>query len=1775
MEIAKSSKPSDQPRTFIQGRRILLFFLFLFSINSSAQTFPVQISTQLIPPFSGYISDYGAPGNQNFRILLLFTDFSRPTYDVKLKIKIEGQGILIQSSSWYFSGPFTLEPGVPSMLSGSDLSDLLNENHLDCSGITRQQYDQTKVLPEGFYTITVTAFDFANPIPILVSNEGSSQAWMVLNDPPYLNLPFCGTSVPPTPPQQISFSWTAMNLAAPSSALGSEYIFELWEIFPANQSPGNIVASTQPLYSYTTSQTFLNYGILEPPLTVGREYVWRVHAHDLENRELFRNNGYSELCTFSYGTNLDLLGNLAQIHLNAQALTSRQARCWWDSLEIYSQYRIQFRKVNTPNWFPFLTDHAALRIPDLEANTNYEAEVIGILPNGQEGPLSNIATWHTPAKPIFNCGESSPPPSQQNFHPLTQANTGMIWEIGQFEMQVTSLNGNANPAGWYSGLGKVVMPLGWTIACSFNGIQVGEDHVVYSGEVVGITDGINVWMTQYNNSGNVAPEIETNSQIDSPDDIIVNELEGEIIIDGNTYSYDPQEGTAIEDQDGSLWIVTTDGNVIYGGETGHVFNPIPPTTINTTYGTADFSKASVQLYGFDAFQVQAWRGHYDDVTDLKDNSQVPVSWKSVQAKKYDVVKVLLSPLQGISIDSIFFYTPAGTIYAAHGSGNEKTIYLVGGQNKDRQDLYAGFYSSNHTIINIGKINIVSFEKVEKKIWLVPLSSSLATAPIISQGISTQLKQTLDSIYAGGVIEWNVEVASKNLIPTNWDKNHDSKLDAHSAGLSRYSDEMSSVNSALKYESYYSPNDYFILISTIVSDSTWAELQGEMPRGKNIGYVFTDPNDPKFKRIVAHEIGHGGFALEHSFDGNAPAPKGTTDNLLDYNNGNTLAQWQWAWMHNPSGWTGLDDDDQGVSVKVDMRELLPFINADSSSFTFYSPAGLPITLPKDNLSNVVFSYGDEYNGASCGNNYNYSENPVGSLHSFTLNEKKYICFSSCSSNQFQGYRIGTTNYSDTISHSINPGAGIIGYPCVDNGQIVFVVAKQTFPTITNIPSSNYSASGAIQDHIIQPNFLLESNSTTTEIDALIYPPYSTDAENYLLSNLQAASCGSGLSSYVLMYAFQINKYPEVYNCCIKNAEITSQNQNPYVSLIPLPNAYQSIAPSTPLEQMEQQVNELQENTRLKFHFIDEKRKHINDELLSITSPKAMGDSLNGAMENYTCIWNILYAKTRIHAIQILCQSNVNGDWFGAGNNYEDIVNSLLCFSNDPMQQDSLLNSLRENNNELLQLLWSKLDLDGLDNFVNTITGWIASRATNRPSFQSIHDEAYIGNQNSNSNLIPRYFEFYNWATEFNSEDYRFITNNHWVNGSPNIYLETFYDPDEDDNQPGGSLNTTLDAFDWVAIYIGDDIPSLGLKEHQSLVVPMIWAKWLSTRIQTNDVSHSLELIGNVVLFLATDAVGNALFGGLFTSAEVGVSLSAKFVGQDIKAFVLKNATESEIASAELGTDGKWIFSDLKWCQPTDYDAKVIGKIENCQFKNKIEELVSGDLEVLAKGGEVVVREVIPYEAVFNSQYISTLNGFSDNLPAILAEENISMQTYLNMELKAAADLSPSELAIMNRIRDRIPDPSINTLMVKCVHPSDIPKYLSGQYPTVGGFVSTAADVKHLHTAEELFEGIRLDYNNSLYTGNEDFIAEIRFNTLNIDQLEIPIGQNYLTQHNLSYPCTGTGITSGMNGTLGCPEWNLKTYVEMENGAEMWLIDKQGNQTLYAVFNKSLRKFVLVK
>ena len=104
-------------------------------------------------------------------------------------------------------------------------------NFLDILGNYKAQYELRKVLPEGFYSVCITAYDYSNPNNIKVSNESCAYGMMILSDPPYLNIPGCGASLSVTNPQQITFNWTPINQVSPNSALQTDYVLELFEVY--------------------------------------------------------------------------------------------------------------------------------------------------------------------------------------------------------------------------------------------------------------------------------------------------------------------------------------------------------------------------------------------------------------------------------------------------------------------------------------------------------------------------------------------------------------------------------------------------------------------------------------------------------------------------------------------------------------------------------------------------------------------------------------------------------------------------------------------------------------------------------------------------------------------------------------------------------------------------------------------------------------------------------------------------------------------------------------------------------------------------------------------------------------------------------------------------------------------------------------------------------------------------------------------------------------------------------------------------------------------------------------------------------------------------------------------------------------------------------------------------------------------------------------------------------------------------------------------------------
>ena len=111
-----------------------------------------------------------------------------------------------------------------------------------------------------------------------------------------------------------------------------------------------------------------------------------------------------------------------------------------------------------------------------------------------------------------------------------------------------------------------------------------------------------------------------------------------------------------------------------------------------------------------------------------------------------------------------------------------------------------------------------------------------------------------------------------------------------------------------------------------------KLAGDKPRGKQFGYLFGGVD----ARLIAHELGHGIFTLQHSFDNNygGGSSQGRTANLMDYARGVDLGAFQWSVMANPAPLTWFDSEEDGMALSnTDKKATRQIIETLRFGYTF--------------------------------------------------------------------------------------------------------------------------------------------------------------------------------------------------------------------------------------------------------------------------------------------------------------------------------------------------------------------------------------------------------------------------------------------------------------------------------------------------------------------------------------------------------------------------------------------------------------------------------------------------------------------------------------------------------------------------------------------------------------------------------------------------------------------------------------------------------------------------
>jgi TANFOR domain-containing protein len=943
---------------------------------SEGQVFPVQSTVQLTPPYSLYLSDYAAPGFERLRVTAFLIDATRPELNVRFRLRIEGNGIKIETKPEFLPPPVTLLGGVPLQLISSDLATYFDPRNLNFTGITQREYEQRGALPEGLYQFCFEVIEYNRGVKI--SNTGCAVAWLLLNDPPIVNLPRDNEKIRIQDPQQVIFQWTPRHRGSPNSAFNAEYDFKLVEVWPSTRNPNDAILTSPVIFQTTTSETTLIYGPAETPLEPGRRYAFQIRARAYAGADevsLFKNNGFSQVYTFVYGDACLVPQNIVTSDIGTTRFSVN-----FDATPNQTNYTLRYRlspvalakgdlsssakeaplssaKATESAWYSTTSLTPNLTINSLQPNTPYEFQVnagCGTF-TSDYSLLTNVTTKDNPGIQ-YSCGVPLTPFNLDPSQLVNSLKVGDVIKAGDFDVILSKVSGSN---GTFSGEGVIEVSYfnRAKVKAEFTNINVSNEMRMVNGYmnvtgagvevipagVMDLMDNLDEALAQADKAlkeyeANLPQQFDENAAVTStlitvPGTATVTPGSNGsvVIVDGSGKRTEVPAGTtaSVVDSSGKGYIIDSKGKV-------HTTTAaIATAAARREYNLKlKFAAAQDQKFGFDAKRYDPIASTYTKVEDQY------LSWKSVATGQMDKV---IATLEGSGIDKskIRFELNGAVVNSQWSSVNgssssvtndqstndqkndQSTIGILGAGDGVESELIA-LYDAQAPVTNdnspvtktqvLGKLSVITYDQIVKDLVIVPVNGNKYP---YSEDV---LRAQLNKIYGQAVVKWNITFASNFDVP-----GIDPFDDGGSGLLSNYSPDMRKVVNA--YKANLQPNTYYLFLVKNPKSST---LAGFMPRGKECGFIFVDKNgsEEAIVRTIAHELGHGAFTLQHPFadEKYTMKPQGSTNNLMDYTlSGTALYKYQWDRMRYPEIVMGLFEDDDAGKYVLPEAYLISFYN----------------------------------------------------------------------------------------------------------------------------------------------------------------------------------------------------------------------------------------------------------------------------------------------------------------------------------------------------------------------------------------------------------------------------------------------------------------------------------------------------------------------------------------------------------------------------------------------------------------------------------------------------------------------------------------------------------------------------------------------------------------------------------------------------------------------------------------------------------------------------------
>ena len=466
---------------------LMAVLCFSAAINLRAQAYPVSLIAQSAPPHTGNLAELSFPGRVGASLIL--NDAFELSYQVRMTISIEGQGIRLSTKPDFQPRPITLSYGLPVQITGADIAEYLDLNNLNFEGFSKEQYLQQGTLPPGFYSICMQVYDYDRTNDAAVSRESCTGITVFLHDPPVILTPIGQQN--PVFPQNLTVQWQPRHVGG----FPVEYTLQLFEFDENNTlTPDLLIQFEQPFLEKTLNNLGTSFvTTADPLLELGRRYLIRVRARDLTMQNAFQNDGWSAPEFFTYGE-----ACTAPDNITAEALNESSARVSWQPRPGFNTYVVRYRETGMPdaNWYEdesILSEHT---IEGLTDATTYEIQVQTLCNGEYEGLYSPSYEITTDSiefdTALFDCASMDTLIPPANAIAIEALAFGDMVRVGGFQMRLTQVEPSEETEGGWDGSGQIRVPwlLGKKLICTFSGLMVNTQKEVFAGEVIAYSKGL-------------------------------------------------------------------------------------------------------------------------------------------------------------------------------------------------------------------------------------------------------------------------------------------------------------------------------------------------------------------------------------------------------------------------------------------------------------------------------------------------------------------------------------------------------------------------------------------------------------------------------------------------------------------------------------------------------------------------------------------------------------------------------------------------------------------------------------------------------------------------------------------------------------------------------------------------------------------------------------------------------------------------------------------------------------------------------------------------------------------------------------------------------------------------------------------------------------------------------------------------------------------------------------------------------------------------------------